>query len=57
MLIRIKRFYLTNALGRVRPINVQEMMDNVRAYLRITQARLTVAKDYFCEHHVRYAAS
>ncbi len=24
----------TNALGRVRPINVQEMMDNVRSYLR-----------------------
>ena len=47
----------TNALGRVRPINVQEMMDNVRAYLRITQARPTVVKNYFCERHVRYAAS
>jgi transposase len=47
----------TNALGRVRPINVQEMMDNVRSYLRITQARPTVVKNYFCERHVRYAAS
>ena len=46
----------TNALGRVRPINVQEMMDNVRSYLRITQARPTVVKNYFCERHVRYAA-
>lgn len=47
----------TNALGRVRPINVHEMMDYVRAYLRITQARPTVVKNYFCERHVRYAAS
>lgn len=27
----------TNALGRVRPVNVQEMMENVRSYLRITR--------------------
>ena len=47
----------TNALGRVRPVNVQEMMDNVRSYLRITHARPTVVKNYFCERHVRYAAS
>jgi hypothetical protein len=48
----------TNALGRVpAPVNVQEMMDNVRSYLRITQARPTVVKNYFCERHVRYAAS
>jgi DDE superfamily endonuclease len=46
----------TNALGRVRPVNVQEMMDNVRSYLRITQARPKVVKNYFCERHVRYAA-
>ena len=44
----------TNALGRVRPVNVQEMMDNVRSYLRITQARPTVVYNYFCERHVRY---
>jgi transposase len=47
----------TNALGRVRPINVQEMIDNVRSYLRITQARPALVKNYFCERHVRYAAS
>ena len=46
-----------NALGRMRPINVHEMMDYVRAYLRITQARPTVVKNYFRERHVRYAAS
>jgi transposase len=46
----------TNALGRVRPVNVQEMMDNVRSYLRITQARPKVVKNYFRERHVQYAA-
>jgi hypothetical protein len=34
----------TNALGRVRPINVQEMMGNVRSYLRITPKLL---KNYY----------
>ena len=47
----------TNALGRVRPVNVQEMMDNVRSYLRITQARPKMVKNYFRERHVRYAAT
>lgn len=47
----------TNALGRMHPINVQEMMDYVRSYLRITQARPTVVKNYFRERHVSYAAS
>jgi transposase len=46
----------TNALGRVRPTNVQEMMDNVRSYLRITQARPKLVKNYFRERHVQYAA-
>ena len=47
----------TNALGRVRPVNVQEMMGNVRSYLRITQARPKLVKRYFRERHVQYAAS
>jgi len=47
----------TNALGRVRPVNLQEMMGNVRSYLRIPQARHTVVKNYFRESHVKYAAS
>ena len=46
----------TNALGRVRPVNVQEMMDHVRSYLRITQARPRLVKNYFRERHVQYAA-
>src|SRR5271156_1843969 len=45
----------TNALGRVRPGNVQEMMDNVRSYLRITQARPKLVKNYFRERQVQYA--
>ena len=46
----------TNALGRVRPVNVQEMMSNVRSYLRITQGRPQLVKNYFRERHVLYAA-
>lgn len=47
----------TNALGRVRPVNVQEMMSNVHSYLRITQARPKLVKNYFRERHVQYAAT
>ena len=47
----------TNALGRVRPVDVQEMMANVRSYLRITQGRPQLVKSYFRERHVQYAAS
>lgn len=47
----------TNALGRVRPINVHEMMGNVHAYLRITRSRPQLVKNYFRERHVQYAAS
>ncbi|PYT76835.1 MAG: IS630 family transposase, partial [Acidobacteria bacterium] len=46
-----------NALGRVRPVNLQEMMGNVRSYLRITQASPKAVKNYFRESHVKYAAS
>jgi transposase len=47
----------TNALGRVRPANVHEMMSNVRSYLRITQARPRLVQNYFRERHVQYAAT
>jgi transposase len=47
----------TNALGRVRPVNVQEMMSNVRSYLRITQGRPQLVQNFFRERHVQYAAS
>jgi transposase len=46
----------TNALGRVRPVNVHEMMSSVRSYLRITQARPKSVRNYFRERHVQYAA-
>jgi transposase len=45
----------SSALGRVRPVNVQEMIDNLRSYLRI-QARSKLVKNYFRERHVQYAA-
>lgn len=47
----------TNALGRVRPVNEQEMMSNVRSYLRITQGRPQLVQNFFRERHVQYAAS
>ena len=47
----------TNALGRVRPLNLSEMMGGVRSYLRITQRRPCLVKNYFRERQVRYAAS
>ena len=47
----------TNALGRVRPLNLPEMMDNVRSHLRITQRNSHLVKNYFREGHVRYAAN
>src|SRR2546422_285085 len=46
----------TNALGRVRPIDQQELMGNVRSYLRITQSRPQLVQHYFRERHVQYAA-
>jgi DDE superfamily endonuclease len=39
----------TNALGRVRPLNLSEMMRSVRSYLRITQRRPRLVKNYFRE--------
>jgi transposase len=47
----------SNALGRVRPLTLPEMMDYVRSYLRITQRSPRLVKNYFREGHVRYAAN
>ena len=47
----------TNALGRVRPLNLPEMMDHVRSYLRIMHRNSRLVKNYFREGHVRYAAN
>jgi len=46
----------TNAQGRKRPGNADEMIGNVRAYLRRRQRQPKVVKAYFEEEHVRYAA-
>ena len=46
----------TNAVGRTRPLDRREMIGNLRAYLRSTQAHHSLVKRYFQEEHVRYAS-
>lgn len=46
----------TNAVGRTRPLDRAELIGNVRAYLRSTQAQPALVKRYFQEKHVRYAS-
>ena len=46
----------TNAVGRIRPLDRKELIGNVRAYLRSTQAHRSSVKRYFHEKHVRYAS-
>jgi transposase len=46
----------SNALGRKRPHDQEEMIDDVRSYLRSTQRRPNTVKNYFREEHVAYAA-
>lgn len=46
----------TNAVGRIRPLDRNQMVGNVRAYLRSTQANRFLVKRYFHAEHVRYAA-
>jgi transposase len=46
----------TNAVGRTRPLDRNEMVGNVRAYLRSTQANRSLVKRYFHAQPVRYAA-
>jgi transposase len=46
----------TNAVGRMRPLNRTEMVGNIRAYLRTTQANRLLVKRYFHAKHVRYAS-
>lgn len=45
-----------NAVGRTRPLDRNELVGNVRAYLRSTQANRSLVKRYFHTEHVRYAA-
>ena len=46
----------TNAVGRTRPLDRNEMVCNVRAYLRATQSNRSMVKRYFHAEHVHYAA-
>ncbi|MCC6322110.1 MAG: IS630 family transposase, partial [Phycisphaerales bacterium] len=45
-----------NALGRRRPRDRDEMIENVRAYLRGTQRRPDIVSSFFHAESVRYAA-
>jgi len=46
----------TNAVGRERPANQHQMINQVRSYLRATQRDPELVQRYFLEEHVRYAA-
>jgi transposase len=47
----------SNALGRQRPANQRQMIHLTRTYLRNTQRRPDIVRNYFEEKHVRYAAA
>lgn len=46
-----------NAVGRQRPKNQAEMIDNIRSYLRSTQRQREIVKRFFHEQYVAYAAA
>ena len=45
----------TNALGRKRPHTQNELIDDTRSYLRLTQRRPRLVARYFDGKHVSYA--
>lgn len=47
----------SNAAGRMRPQDLDEMLWTIRSYLHGTQRRPYIVKNYFLEEHVRYAAT
>jgi len=47
----------SNAVGRRRARNQQELLTNVRSYLRSRQRQPHIVKRYFKEKHVQYAAT
>ncbi len=47
----------SNALGRQRPAHRDEMIDGLRSYLRSTQRRSDIVRNYFHADSVRYAAA
>ena len=46
----------SNALGRKRPADREEMIQDVRSYLWSTQRQPEIIRSYFREEPVRYAA-
>jgi hypothetical protein len=46
-----------NAVGRQRPKNQAQMINNIRSYLRSTQHYPVIVQNYFQEKHVAYAAA
>jgi transposase len=46
----------SNAVGRRRPADQDEMISSVRGYLRSTQKQPQIVRGYFQEENVRYAA-
>jgi len=46
----------SNAIGRRRPADQQEMLANVRGYLRSTQKQPHIVRNFFHEENVHYAA-
>jgi len=47
----------SNAVGRQRAHNQNELVTNVRSYLRSRQRQPLIVKSYFREQHVQYAAT
>jgi transposase len=47
----------SNALGRRRAKDAQDLIANVRGYLRSTQRQPHIVRNYFLEENVRYAAA
>ncbi len=47
----------SNAVGRQRPRNQQEMVTNVRSHLRSRQRQPHIVRRYFQKKHVQYAAT
>ena len=47
----------SNAVGRRRASNQQELISNVRKYLRSRQRQPRIVRQYFKEKHVRYATT
>ena len=53
---RLNRDVKTNALGKSRPRNRDEMMPSVRRHLYRSQKQPHLIRNLFQERHVRYAA-